>query len=81
MPFKVTKKTYDAFARYRQLLPRLDLSIELLTQAFQSGQIDLASLLLQKDRLNRAQISYWEAFLNAQMARNALERAVGGELK
>jgi len=75
------QKAFDAYGRYRQLLPRLTTNIELLTRAFESGQIDLATLLFQKDRLNRSQIAYWDTFLNLKMARNALERAVGGELK
>ncbi len=75
------QKAFEAYGRYRQLLPRLTTNIELLTRAFESGQIDLATLLFQKDRLNRSQIAYWDTFLNLKMARNALERAVGGELK
>ena len=71
------KKAIEAYERYRQLLPRLETNIELLTRAFEFGQIDLATLLFQKDRLNRAQIAYWDAFLNAQQTHNALERAVG----
>ena len=73
------QNAFDAYARYRQLLPRLTTNIGLLTRAFESGQIDLATLLFQKDRLNRSQITYWDAFLNVKMAQNALDRAVGGD--
>lgn len=72
------QKAVAAYYRYRRLLPRLSTNIELLQQAFQSGQIDLTALLFQQDRLNRTRIDYWDAFLNAQKARNVLERAVGG---
>lgn len=69
----------EAYNRYQKLLPRLETNIELLTSAFETGQIDLATLLFQKDRLNRAQMDYWDAVLNAQQAHSALERAIGGQ--
>jgi outer membrane protein TolC len=55
-------------------------NINLLTKGYQGGQLDLSTLLVQKDRIFRTRFSYVETLLEYNAAHVELERAVGGKL-
>lgn len=74
------EKSREAMKLFQGILPRLDVNINLLTKGYQGGQLDLSTLLVQKDRIFRTKFSYVEALLEYNAALAELERAVGGIL-
>lgn len=73
-------KSREAMILFRDVLPRLDVNINLLTKGYQGGQLDLSTLLVEKDRIFRTKFSYLETLLEYNTAHAELERAVGGKL-
>lgn len=74
------EKSREAMKLFQDVLPRLDVNINLLTKGYQGGQLSLSTLLVEKDRIFRTKFSYLETLLEYNQAKAELERAVGGKL-
>ncbi len=62
---------------YAATLPRVDRNLDLLTRAFEAGQIDAPALLSARDRSFRTRLDYLDAQRGYAVARVALARALG----
>lgn len=64
-----------------EMLGRIGENQALLDIAYREGKIDLASLLLLRNQLLDAELSYWAAWERRESARTDLEAATGGILE
>jgi len=62
---------------FEEVAPKLDENAALVVRAYRAGETDLATLLVEQDRIFRAKLAYLDALLEHESALTALERAVG----
>jgi outer membrane protein TolC len=67
----------QALALFEEVAPKLDENATLVVRAYRAGETDLATLLVEQDRIFRAKLAYLDALLEYESALTALERAVG----
>lgn len=70
----------QALEAYRALLPGVRQNAELLVKAYEAGELDLTTLLVQTDRIFRMRLASFDALLAYREAVAGLERAVGSPL-
>ena len=66
-----------ARALFQEVAPKLDENAALVVRAYRAGETDLATLLVEQDRIFRAKLVYLDALMEYESALVALERAVG----
>ena len=75
--YRRLQSAQQARALFQKVAPKLDENAALIVRAYRAGESDLATLLVEQDRIFRAKLAYLDSLMEYESARTALERAVG----
>lgn len=67
----------NSLAMFNNVLPEFHLNLDVLNKAYRLGQIDLNTLLTQKERMTRSQQSYLDVLEEYLIARSEYYQALG----